>query len=362
MRLALIRRHSAATGGADLYAQRLMEALVRAGHSVTLFTEHWDQPPAGVQVRTVPPSGVRRLRPLHFAEAIDAVMVPGDFDCVFSLERTLRQDVYRAGDGVHRSWLEQRRRFAPWWRRPFLRTAGFHRAMCELEARTFDVRSTRRVIVNSAMVGAEIQRHFGFPAERLHLVRNGIQVERFQNGQRDACRARFGIRPDEHLLLFVGSGWERKGLPQLFRALKQSELARRRFRLLVAGKGRASAAPSQVVFAGAMADVENAYAAADLLTFLPIYEPSANVVVEARAAGLPVITTIFNGAAEWLHPGIDGEVLPDPSDAPAVARAIAGWIDRGPVRPPADLTAMSLDRNVRETVDVLEQAARERIG
>lgn len=339
-----------------------MEALVRAGHAVTLFTEHWDQPPAGVRVWTVPPSGPRRLRPLRFAEAVDGVVVRGDFDCVFSLERTLRQDVYRAGDGVHRSWLEQRRRFAPWWRRPFLRTSGFHRAMCELEARTLDARSTGRVIVNSAMVGAEIQRHFGFPTDRLHLVRNGIHVERFQQGQRDACRARFGIRADEHLLLFVGSGWERKGLPQLFRALKHPELAGRRFRLLVVGKGRMTSAPSQVVFAGPMDDVENAYAAADLLTFLPIYEPSANVVIEARVAGLPVVTSVFNGAAEWLLPGTDGDVLPDPSDAAAVARAIGAWMDRGRVRPPTDLVAMSLDRNVRETIEVLEQAARERIG
>jgi cob(I)alamin adenosyltransferase len=45
-----------------------------------------------------------------------------------------------------------------------------------------------------------------------------------------------------------------------------------------------------------------------------------------------------------------------------VARAIARWIDRGPVRLPADLPAMSLDRNLRETIEVLEQAARERIG
>jgi UDP-glucose:(heptosyl)LPS alpha-1,3-glucosyltransferase len=360
MRLALIRRHSADIGGAELYIQRLMEALVEAGHEVTLFTEHWAGLPPGVRLHTVPSSGPRRLRPIRFAEAVDRELRPSEFDCVFSLERTLRQDVYRAGDGLHRTWLEQRRRFAPWWRRPFFFTAGFHRAMCRLEARTLDPGRTRRVIVNSEMVATEIQRHFGFPPDRIHRVRNGIHVERFQKGDRDGCRGRFGIQPDDFLLLFVGSGWERKGLPQLFKALRHPVLAGRPFRLLVVGKGRIAGAPPQVVFAGPMRDVENAYAAADLLTFIPIYEPSANVVIEARAAGLPVITSVFNGAAEWLTPGLDGDVLSDPSDSAAVARAIVGWMDRGRPRPGADIEAMRLSRNVSETVAVLELAARER--
>src|SRR5205823_12547550 len=86
-------------------------------------------------------------------------------------------------------------------------------------------------------------------------------------------------------------------------------------KLLVVGKGKTPInRPANVIFAGPMADLENAYAAADLFLFLPIYEPSANVVFEALAAGLPVITSAHNGAAELIEEGVNGSVVDDPSD------------------------------------------------
>lgn len=141
------------------------------------------------------------------------------FDCVFSLERTLKQDVYRAGDGLHRVWLERRKQFAPWWKRPLVGLGAFHRNMMALEARTFDPVNTKHVIVNSEMVRGEIAQHFpAFPQERIHLIRNGVEVQRFQKADRNAARQRFGLlADDDFVLVFVGSGWERKGLPWLLK-------------------------------------------------------------------------------------------------------------------------------------------------
>ena len=359
MRLAVIRRHSSPTGGAELYLERLMDALSRAGHEVHLLCEAWEGHSDFV-LHPLPVRSSRARRPVTFANAVEAELERCGFDCVFSLERTRRQDVYRAGDGVHRAWLEQKTRRAPWWQRPFVGWGAFHRNLCELEAQTFDPTRTRRVIVNSAMVGAEIARYFRFPKDRMHLVRNGIVTARFQGRDRAAARARFGLGPAEFVLLFVGSGWERKGLRYLIGALSRPELQKRRLRLLVVGKGRPPAAPDGVVFAGPIADVEQAYAAADLFAFLPIYEPSSNVVAEALASGLPVVTSIQNGAAEWLEPGVNGDVVPDPADLPVVAATLARWIDRGPRRLTPDLASLSLERNVEETIAVLELAARER--
>jgi UDP-glucose:(heptosyl)LPS alpha-1,3-glucosyltransferase len=299
------------------------------------------------------------------------------FDCVFSLERTWRQDVYRAGDGVHRVWLERRRQFAPWWRRPFIGWGGFHRTMLALERKTFDPANTRRIIVNSNMVREEILRHFPFPAERLHLVRNGVETARFQAGRRAEARRRFGVAEDEHLLLFVGSGWERKGLKFLLDALSKARelgtltepyLGRLyrgadlpKMRLLVVGRGTPPApCPEGVIFQGPMPDVEQTYAAADLFVFLPIYEPSANVCFEALAAGLPVVTTRQNGAHEIIEEGVNGSVVGNPADPWAVATAILTWCLRGRSRFSVKLRTLGLERNVRETIAVLELAARER--
>ncbi|MBI3879872.1 MAG: glycosyltransferase family 4 protein [Verrucomicrobia bacterium] len=364
MKLALIRRQFSASGGAELYLQRLLEALAGAGHELHLFAEKWDTVPAGVTFHSIAGGGSRAARPLNFARAVEAALAAEKFDCVFSLERTLRQNVYRAGDGVHHVWLEQRRKFAPWWKRPFIGHGAFHRTMLALEAQTFDPRRTRRVIVNSEMVRAEILRHFNFPAERIHLVRNGVNVARFRAGRRAETRARFGVRDDEFLLLFAGSGWERKGLPALLKALPKISAASngRRVKLLVAGKGRATAAPADVIFAGPFADVENAYAAADLFVFPPIYEPSANVVFEALAAGLPVITTACNGASEVLVEGVNGTVLHEPDNVPALADAVCAWMTRPVTRPVPNTFDLSLERNVAETIAVIELAAKEKLA
>lgn len=393
MKLALIRRHFSATGGAELYLQRLLVALSSGGHELHLFTEAWAHAPKGVIVHSIPVIGSRAERPRRFAETARAELARQTFDCVFSLDRTLKQDVYRAGDGVHQVWIERRRQFAPWWRKPFVCRGAFHRAMTALEAETFRSENTGHIIANSEMVRREILHRFRFPAERIHVVRNGVDVARFQSGDRAATRARFGVAEDEFLLLFVGSGWERKGLAFLLQTMvrchERSPRWRRHFlkgvslaqagatrtlshadsascgpdriKLLVVGKDRIPLRhPPNVVFAGTMADTEHAYAAADLFAFLPIYEPSANVVFEALAAGLPVVTSSLNGAGELIREGVHGTVLPDPSNADALAEAIGYWSSRrARFGPPAGID-LSLERNVCETMSILELAAREK--
>jgi len=225
-----------------------------------------------------------------------------------------------------------------------------------------------------------------------------VEVARFHRGDRSATRARFGVTDDEFLLLFVGSGWERKGLVFLLEAMAcclkrspgwlghfrngiersgitsplrnspgrvgvdQASHAAERIRLLVVGKDRAPFRfPKNVIFAGSMADIENAYAAADLFAFLPIYEPSANVVFEAFAAGLPVVTSSLNGAGELIREGVNGTVLADPSDAPALAEAIAYWWSRRVRIDPLEGIDLSLERNLRETLAILELAAGENL-
>lgn len=356
MKLGLIRRQYSTTGGAELYLQRLLVALREAGHELHLFAESWNSQPEAVQLHPVKVNADRASRPLRFAEAVRREVARHDFDCVFSLERTLQQDVYRAGDGLHRVWLKRRRQFAPWWRKPFVARGAFHRNMRDLEAHTFDKKNTRHIIVNSEMVRAEILEHFNFPAERIHLVRNGIEVERFQGGNRETVRKRLGIQADEYVMLFVGSGWERKGLKFFLQAYRG--LALKNVRALIVGKGRPPIFTVKgAIYTGTMPEIANAYAAADLLVFLPIYEPSSNVVAEALAAKLPVITTRFNGAAELIREGKTGSVIQDPSDTQSVIRAIEHWqAHRGKNENTPDLD-LTLERNVTETMEILNLAA-----
>ncbi len=393
MKLALVRRQYSATGGAELYLERLTGALAREGHELHVFAESWGQPPAGITVHPIPTHGSRAERPVSFAQAVKTELERHTFDCVFSLERTLKQDVYRAGDGVHKVWLQRRHQFAPWWRKPFTSLGAFHRNMMALEAQTFDPRNTRHIIVNSEMVKREIRAHFNFPDERIHLVHNGVEASRFESGDRRETRARFGFGKQDFVMLFVGSGAERKGLSYVInahRALEElrqameemsaegvpqepivgmnwessftpAHLPNKASKLLIVGKNKKpSGELSDVVFAGPMSKVQDAYAAADLFVFLPIYEPASNVVSEALAAGLPVVTSAYNGAAELIQQNVNGTVVADPSNRSEVIRAMLYWMKNRHQFRTVSSEALSLERNVNETVKVLELAAREK--
>ena len=359
MKIALVRRRFSATGGAELYLQRLLGALLGAGHESHLYTEAWDGAPEGLVIHPVACHAARAKRLPAFAAAVDAQLRNERFDCVFSLERTLRQDVYRAGDGLHRVWLRQRRRFAPWYRKPFTAAGAFHRNLRALEQCTFDPTNTGHIIVNSEMVRGEILEHFDFPESRIHLVRNGIDLARIRGGRRKETRTRFGFHDEEFVLLFVGSGWERKGLPFFLRAFRR--LSPTNVRALIVGKGRKPLfTPDGAVFAGAMSAVEDAYAAADLLVLPPIYEPSSNVVAEALAVDLPVVTTRFNGAAELIREGRTGSVVSDPADTGQLVHSIERWHAKRGLTETTPDHELSLERNLSETLEILELAAAEK--
>lgn len=358
MKLALVRRRFASAGGAELYLTRLLDGLAAKGHELHLFAENWERLPDGTTLHQVKAQGSRAERPLRFAQAVEQALGQETFDCVFSLERTLKQDVYRAGDGLHRRWIEQRKAHAPRWKRLLVGRGAFHRAMTALEAQTFSPANTGRIIVNSDMVKREILHHFpAYPQERIHLVRNGIDLARFQNLDQTEARKTFGLPENAYHLLFVGSGAERKGLPPLLEAVRnmQDEV-----HLLVAGKDRPPpAAPRNVTFAGPLAEIEQAYAAADLFVFPPIYEPSSNVVFEALAAGLPVIASKHDGASEILETDRNGSILNNPRDPDEIRAAILQWKNRETKVTPPPAHLLSIERNLAETLEVLELAARE---
>lgn len=362
MKIGIIRRQFAKSGGAELYTQRLLAGLVARNQETHLFAEKWDALPEGVVLHQVQSSGNRSERSRSFAERVQPLIRSAGLDCVLSLERTFCQDVYRAGDGVHRVWLERWRRFAPWWRRPFIGRSQFHRNLLELERQTFDARNTGRIIVNSEMVRNEILENFAFPPERIHLIRNGVETTRQGAFERSEARAAFGFEDEDFVVSFVGSGWERKGLPFVLNAVKLLP-PHLRVRLLVVGKGRRPFfGSSRVIFAGPRKDVHRVYAASDLLITLPIYEPSANVVFEALAAGLPVITSAYNGAGELLQEGVTGSVVSDPADAEKVAERLMFWLTSGRRggQPAQERESLDTSRNVNETLSLLKMIAEEK--
>ena len=133
MKIGVVRRRFAKSGGAELYTQRLLEGLASRNHEPHLFAGSWGTVPEGVAFHHVESQGGRGDRLRSFAQGVRVQTQATKLDCVLSLERTLQQDVYRAGDGVHKVWLDRWKKFAPWWKRPFVGWGRFHQNMQELE-------------------------------------------------------------------------------------------------------------------------------------------------------------------------------------------------------------------------------------
>jgi UDP-glucose:(heptosyl)LPS alpha-1,3-glucosyltransferase len=151
---------------------------------------------------------------------------------------------------------------------------------------------------------------------------------------RGQTRQRFGIATDRIVGLMIAQDFQRKGLPQAIRAVKQVNDPR--LLLLVVGKedpkpyeqlAQEVGVADRVIFAGTTDDPYAFYRAADFFVLPTRHDPCSLVVLEALAMGLPVISTAFNGACEVMVPGEHGFVLKDPADIDALAAAMRRMLD-----------------------------------
>lgn len=364
MHIGLTRRGYSPTGGAENYLRRLGAALAANGHRSTLFASpEWprDQWPTDAGFVTVPGDN-----PRTFADGLAALEPSSRCDLLLSLERVWSCDCYRAGDGVHRAWLERRARIESPWQSWLRRWNPKHRQLLALEECLFGRDGARVVITNSQLVRREITVHYpACPPERIEVVYNGLPAVHFAPttpGLRARSRQRLGLDPDDLVLLFAGTGWARKGLTCALAALARlPEVPRPR--LLVAGKGnpRPYQRSDRVRFLGPVRDMASVYAAADVFVLPTIYDPFSNACLEALAAGLPVLTTRANGFAEILDPGVDGDVF-DAGDSETLAHLIARWSDPARRAAARDRCAgkaatFSIERNVAETLNILTRLA-----
>lgn len=193
----------------------------------------------------------------------------------------------------------------------------------------FHSAALKKVICNSEMVKRDIIRCFNLPEERITVIYNAIDSQRFQpatEATRDVTRQQLAIPQQAVALIYVGSGFERKGLKAAIQAMANSD----RY-LIVVGQDKHQARYQQLAnqlncldrlrFVGVQQDVQPFYHAADGLILPTLYDPFPNVILEAMACGLPVITSTGCGVAEFIMQGEQGFVC-DALDIKALHEAV----------------------------------------
>lgn len=319
-------------GGAEKYALTLARALAQAGHEVSLVAQKVvaDELPRGVRAQLLrrPWWTPRFLRAYQFAVASEAYFRREPHDLVIGFSKVWRQDVFLAVGGAHPATLDySSRRF----RSPLARALWRLGKSTSLKQWVFRAIAQRQfhggekplVIAPSRMVAEHFQHYHGLPAEQIEVVYNAWEPRQRElpGDARAAFRARHRLAERDVAVLFAARNYQLKGLEPLLAAFAPVAWRHAEAKLVICGSGRDAGfraqaqrlgIESQARFLGSVEDIQPCYAGCDLFAFPTFYDPCSLVILEALSAGLPVITTRQNGAAELLEEGVTGLVVSAP--------------------------------------------------
>jgi len=337
MKIAILRKKYTFHGGAEGFSKGFIDLLAREGHEVHFYAIQWEkvEPENNIFFHRVPAVTFNSfLRDLTFALLSKRQLEQEDYDIIQSHDKTLYQDIFRAGDGCHIAWLKQRLRRTGFFGKFFILLNPYHWLILGLEHSIMKGHRYRKIIAISEMVRRDIMDSYPVPAEDVAVIYNPVDLEKFHPSNREKFRRRirteYGLSDKDVVALFVGSGFERKGVRYL---IESAERLDEDVSVMIVGKGSAQdfrhlSQRQKAIFCGPQKEIEQYYAAADFFVFPTIYEPFGNVHLEALAAGLPVITTKNSGAAEIIEDGKSGFVVSEPEDTKAIAEGMASLLDR----------------------------------
>jgi len=338
--LYFIRANKTKFGGAEMYLSRLSDALDKQNIKYEIINSIFPK---------FLPSWSRAIL-FNFQ-----VCLTKRNKFYFSLDRITCPNIYRAGDGVHSVFLmvEKKSKLNP-----------LHPVYLFLEKRCFQ--KAKRIIANSEMVRNQIIDTYNVNPAKIDIVYNGIESKElnYQNSF-DKLSREFLIKEDQPTLLYVGSGFQRKGVREFLQIVAKLQMPN--IKAFVVGKEKnieyyqqlaiELKIDSQVIFTGPREDVNDFYTISDIFIFPTHYEPFGNVILEAMNFKNAVFTTRQNGASEIL----DDFFIMDKSDDFSIVTKITNLIDNmdklESVKKENRIKSQqfSIDRNLLETLKVIDE-------
>lgn len=352
MKVALVIEKFAPAGGAERQCVNLARGLVARGHEIHVFARVVS-PGAGYTAHKVPGDGIFRHQSFDFQSR--KLLEAETFDIIHSYTRTSYQDILRLGGGTHREYLIRTDPAYSALGRLWRKIRPKERLELEMEKAGFHPSASKRIVAVSHRVKDEVIRHYGVPAEKIVVIHNGVDGNEFKPSAeaRGLIRNQLGLEENDYALLFVGSGFKRKGLESAIAAVDRVPSAR----LIVAGEGKATTHP-RVLMLGRRTDVSHLYAAADAFIFPTLYDPFPNATLEAMASGIPIIVSRVAGVSEIITD--DSIVIEDPMNVDEITAAVTRLEDpavRKPMGEAARRKALEhpFERTVEENLKLYEE-------
>ena len=306
-------------GGIQRDLMKVVRECQRRGIQVKVFTLRWEAPPEpDLEVEVMPVVGLNRHTQYeNFASAVNLAMRSERWDLLVGFNKMPGLDVYYAGDSCY---LEK----SLTQRSALYRLLPRFRSFRDAELAVFGVHNDTNILTLSNNEVPRYRYYYRTPPERFHALPPGIERDRIAPHDVDAIRGELreqhGLADDARVVLFIGSGFIKKGLDRALLAVAAlPDALRANTHLFVIGRDRPDGfqrlamrlgIASQVTFyADGLEDVPRFMFGADALVH-PAYDETAGmVIIEAMLAGVPAVVTRNCGYARYLERADAGIVL-----------------------------------------------------
>lgn len=319
-------------GGLQRDFMRIAQTVAGRGHQVRVYTQSWQgECPEQFELIIVP---VRKRtnhgRNAEYYQWVKAHLAQHPVARVVGFNKMPGLDIYYAADVCYAEKVAQEKGF-------FYRLTSRYRHYAAFERATFEQGNKTQLLMLTDKQIADFQRHYQTEPERFHILPPGIYPDRKYTQQipdsRRVYREKNRIGEAQNFVLQVGSDFNRKGVARTIEAIAALPDALRQNTLLfVVGQDKpgpfaALAAKlgikENVHFFAGRSDVAELMAAADLLVHPAKQEAAGIVLLEAVAAGLPVIVTEVCGYAPYIADARCGVVINEPFSQAVLNKTLA---------------------------------------
>jgi len=335
MRLAFCLYKYFPYGGLQRDFVRIAQECFARGHSIDVYTMHWEGPvEPGLTIHKLAKKGLQNhTQCQNFVKQLEPLLQKQQYDRVIGFNKMPGLDIYYAADICYQAKAHKER---PWWYRltsRYQHSKAFEQAVFMRNAKT-------KILLLSKLQQTEFAQYYQTELERLHLLPPGIAKDRIAPLNAHEIRARvrqtYAIDEKDFLLLMVGSGFKTKGVDRTLKAYAAlPDNLKKRTRIFIIGKDHAKPfelqakllkITPQVSFLGGRDDVPDFLLAADILIHPAYNENTGTVLLEAVAAGLPVLTTDICGYAEYIQKADAGIVVPTPFQQDTFNQTLANML------------------------------------
>ncbi len=334
MRLAFCLIKYFPFGGLQRSFLRIARECLTRGHAVHVFTPDWQGAvPPDLHVEVVHLRGfTNHRRRQSLADVLARRVGQQAFDGVVGFSKMPGLDIYYGGDACFAEFVRQRH--------PLYRLTGRCRTYLALESAVFEARSPTHAMLLSAREIDLYRKYYSTPSARLHLLPPGIDRDRVAPPDAAAVgnrlRTELGIPRHHKILLMVGSGFRTKGVDRTMRAVAAlPDDLKRAVTLIVIGHdnfkpfrrlARRLDITERLLFFHGRDDIPRFLFAADLLAHPAYRENTGTILVEALAAGLPVLASDVCGYSDHVTRSGGGLLVKSPFDQTTFNRMVADML------------------------------------